>query len=68
MTLDEIEQKFNADRTAEGDDDEREGGAVALPIDDFAPDVFGDPRAYHSPGRPPVSDEQLAEYDLDGFI
>jgi hypothetical protein len=68
MTLDEIEQKFNVDRAAEGSDDGREGGAVALPIDDFAPDVFGDPRAYRSPGRPSVSDEQLAEYDLDGFV
>ena len=69
MSLDDIEAKFNADRAAEGQPgDEGRTGGVALPIDDFASDVFGDPRAYAKPGRPAVSDEELAEYDLEGFM
>lgn len=70
MTLDEIEAKFNADRAAEGrqEGDDDRIGAVRLPIDDFAPDVFGDPRAHHKPGRSAVTDEELAEYDLEGFM
>lgn len=71
MSLDEIEDKFNADREAEGKqlgDDERRANAVRLPIDDFASDVFGDPREFAPPARPAVSDADLAEYDLSGFV
>jgi SNF2 family DNA or RNA helicase len=70
MTLDEIENRFNTDRAAEGveGDDARGGNAVRLPIDDFAADVFGDPRERKPAGRPAVSDEQLAEFDLEGFV
>lgn len=69
MDLDEIQDKFNRDREAEGvaGDDERAGG-VRLPIDDFASDVFGDPREFAPRGRRAVTDEELAEYDLEGLV
>lgn len=69
MDLDEIQDKFNADREAEGvaGDDERAGG-VRLPIDDFGSDVFGDPRERAPRGRRAVTDEELAEYDLEGLV
>lgn len=69
MSLDEVVEKFNADRLAEGvaGDDGRVGG-VPLPIDDFVPDVLGDPRDGRRPSRRALTDEDLAEYDLEGFM
>lgn len=69
MTTEQMQDQLNAERQPQADD-ERRGDQVRLLIDEFGADVMAGltPKRAAGPRRPAVTDEQLAEYDLDGFI
>lgn len=62
----EMERLFNADT---GDDPSRGLAGVVLPIDEFSPDVMGDPRGYGPRRTLEIPDEEtLKAFDLEGFF
>lgn len=70
LSLDQVEDAFNAERAREGGI--RSGAVVPLPTDEFAADVMGDPRARgkRPPRReqPALTPEQIAEFGLEGLF
>lgn len=66
LSLEEVQDQFNRDRAAEGTDAGRSGG-TRMPIDDYAEDVWGDPRGARRKGRPAVSEEKLREFGLEDW-
>jgi hypothetical protein len=66
LSMEEVAEAFMRRRAAEGGDGDR-SGAVSLPIDEWAIDPMGDPRAHHVRRRV-VDSATLAEYDLEGFM
>jgi hypothetical protein len=67
MDLDEMQGRLNADRESQPDDGQR-SNRVRLLIDEFGADVAAGLASKRGPRQPAVTDEQLREFDLEGFI
>jgi len=69
MDLEQVQERLNLERDAQPGDDQR-GSQVRLLLDEFGTAMGDALGAGKSTARraPAVTDEQLREYDLDGFI